>query len=179
MIGPNFILGLVLLLAGRKLFWISVGIIGFLIGMDYTEVFVDPTNGVMTFVMALCLGIVGAGLAYLFQWAAIILVGFLGGGYLLVNILFNGLLAAPVSYVVFILGGIIGLSIMVLTFDWALIGYSALLGTILLVRTLNVDEATRVVCFVAILAVGVIVQCLTFRIKEGVNPNEGQGKLSH
>ena len=77
----DFILGILLLLAGRKLFWLAVGIMGFLTGAHFAQV-ITPANEWAVLAIAFCFGILGAAFAVAFQWVGVLLMGFWGGGYL-------------------------------------------------------------------------------------------------
>ena len=73
---PHIIFGLLLLFAGRKLFWLSVGIIGFLVGMDYATTLVPSGGGWQVVIFPLLLGTLGAIFAIAFEWVTIMLMGF-------------------------------------------------------------------------------------------------------
>src|SRR5215216_4883207 len=100
----NLILGGALLITGRKLFWLFVGAIGFIIGMQLTALFWHGPEG-LAIIIGLVIGLIFAGLAIFLQTIAIGIAGFLAGGYTLF-ILANmfGFQGARVSWIIYIIG---------------------------------------------------------------------------
>ena len=82
----NLLLGIVLLILGRKLFWLFVGVAGFLVGMEIAERFVTGPEG-MKLLIAIAAGILGAVIAIFLQKVAIAIAGFVIGGYITVELL--------------------------------------------------------------------------------------------
>src|SRR5512143_2701777 len=78
----NVILGGALLVAGRRLFWLLVGGIGFVIGVQLAPRLLHGSE-LLNIAAAIGLGILFALLAVFVESAAIGLAGFLGGGYIL------------------------------------------------------------------------------------------------
>jgi hypothetical protein len=171
MIIVDVIFGCLLLFAGRKLFWLAVGIIGFLTGVHLGYHWAAQTDNLTIITVALLMGILGAMLAVAFEWmAVVIMVGFLGGGYFLMNILALTPSQQPFEWMVFLIGGIVGMIVVVFAFDWALIIISSLLGAMLLVQHLAVTESVRLMVFAGSVLVGVLLQCVTR--EEEVNEDE-------
>lgn len=168
MAGTDIILGLLLLLTGRKLFWLSVAIFGFLAGVQWAAAMGWQVNEVTMIFLAILFGILGAALAIPFQWVAILLLGFLGGGYFVTNILLSlGLGHFESAWWLFFLGGIMGVLLMSIAFDWALIGITSLLGAMLIVEHLSVDGSLRAAAFICLLLAGIFVQCISSRFLIG------------
>jgi hypothetical protein len=158
----DLICGFLMIFAGRNLFWLCVGMIGFLIGVQCSPA-LGFTNGWMALFAAIAMGGLGAILAIFFEWAAIVFgVGFLGGGYLLMNLV---PVTGPDSYAwpIFVVGGIVGMCLMVIIFDWTLIMISSLLGATLITATFHGTESLREVLFVSCVVTGILVQYLTLR----------------
>src|SRR5512135_977366 len=123
----DLVLGVILLVAGRRLFWLLVGAIGFVIGVMLATRFFHGSE--LTVVLAgLVLGIIFALLAIFLESIAIGIAGFLGGGYVLLSIATmlgldtNGIM----PWIVFAVGGVIGVILVALLFNWALITISSL-----------------------------------------------------
>ena len=75
----NIAAGTVLLLAGRRLFWIFVAITGFFVGAEVAgDLFANQPQWVV-WVLAAGAGIIGAVLAILLQRVAFAVAGFYGG----------------------------------------------------------------------------------------------------
>src|SRR5512142_2345265 len=80
----DLVLGAILLVAGRRLFWLLVGAIGFVIGVMLATRFFHGSE--LTMVLAgLVLGLIFALLAIFLESIAIGIAGFLGGGYVLLS----------------------------------------------------------------------------------------------
>lgn len=149
---PQILLGILLLGFGKKLFWLFVGIIGFMTGMDLGSKLLPGYSELFVFAIALALGSVGAVLAVAFQWVAIIASGFLAGGFLLFKFFPTD------SYATFLMGGIMGALLMGVVFDRALLILSSLVGATLVSQELSLSESTRIFMFIVLVAVGITVQ---------------------
>src|SRR5688500_20354558 len=78
----NVILGGALLLAGRKLFWLFVGAVGFVTGLQLASSFWQGPE-TLALVFGLIVGVIFALLAIFLQTITIGIAGFLAGGYIL------------------------------------------------------------------------------------------------
>jgi hypothetical protein len=160
----NLIIGGVLLVAGRKLFWLLVGAVGFGIGMMLATRFFNGNE--LTMIMAgLVLGIVFALLAIFLESLAIGLVGFLGGGYVLLSL--AGMLGLDRgglwTWVIFAIGGILGIILVALLFNWALITISSLAGATMIVGALAISAAIAGAVYLGLVIAGVLIQGTTLR----------------
>ncbi len=154
----NAIFGTILLIAGRKIFWLMVGVIGFIIGVQIATRFFHGSELTML-IAGLVLGILFAGLAFFVESLAIGLAGFLGGGYILLSLagLF-GLDKGLLAWVIFIVGGIIGAALIAVLLDWALISISSLAGASLVVDAFHFRSATAALIFFILVIIGVAIQ---------------------
>jgi hypothetical protein len=122
-----------------------------------------PNSG-MALLAAIALGCLGAFLAISFEWLAVVFgVGFLGGGYLLLNIFPSIVGQDSYMWLIFVVGGIVGMCLMIIIFDWTLIIISSLLGAILIVNAFKGTENMRDLLFIGIMITGILVQYLTLR----------------
>jgi hypothetical protein len=154
----DVILGGALLLVGRKLFWLFVGAIGFAIGIQVATRFFHGSE-LMTIIAGLVIGVIFAVLAIFVESIAIAIAGFLGGGYILLNIItLLGLDKGVWIWIAFIIGGIIGLAIIAFLFDWALITISSLAGASMVISGFNIASVTASVVFLVLFFAGVIIQ---------------------
>lgn len=154
----NVILGGALLLVGRKLFWLLVGAIGFVIGIQIaTRMF--HGSDVITIIAGLVLGVIFALLAIFLESVAIGIAGFLGGGYIVLNIIsLFGLDKGATTWIAFIIGGIIGVALIIFLFDWTLISISSLAGASMVVSGLNIGAANAGLVFFILSIAGVLIQ---------------------
>jgi len=173
----SLLLGIVLLLLGRKLFWLFVGAAGFLVGMEIAERFVAGPQGTKLLI-AIAAGILGALIAIFLQKAAIAIAGFIIGGYITVELLrasallpkaLEGIHGTAFS-VAYIIGGIIGAVLLFVLFDWGLIVLSSLSGASLIVRSITFQSHALPLLFVVLVVVGILVQA---RMKHGARAPAG------
>ena len=163
----DLLLGAVLLIAGRKLFWLMVGAIGFVIGVMLATRFFHGSE--VTMILAgLVLGIIFALLAIFLESVAIGIAGFLGGGYVLLSIAtMLGLDRGGLStWIIFAIGGVLGVILVALLFSWALITISSLAGASMVVAAFGISAATAGVVFIGLVIAGVLIQGTALR-REG------------
>jgi len=169
----DLVFGLLLVFAGRNLFWLCVGIVGFLVGVQCAEMLGLPDSW-MELLMALSLGCLGAALTVSFEWFMLIFgMGFLGGGYLLMRIFPSEAQQDPHVWLVFVVGGIVGMCLMVIALDWTMIMISSLLGAMLIVSAVFGPPPFRDILFVISMTIGIVVQYLTLR----GTPQEGRSAV--
>ena len=167
----SILIGAVLLLCGRRLFWLFVAAIGFWIGFQITPTLVQHPPEWLTLVVAVVLGILGAVLALVLQKIAIAVAGFLVGGKIATAIM-AAFVATHAHHtgIVFVVGGIVGALLLLVLFDWALIVFSAVAGAELILDHLHVPTRGATIIFVALVIVGIVVQAAMFsrRRRSGV-----------
>jgi hypothetical protein len=155
------ITGAALLLLGRRLFWLSVGLLGFAVGALVATQLVDASP-IVVFGAALAGGLIGVLLALFLQSLAILLAGFVAGGLFLMNALaVLGLSPEGWRWLPFIIGGIVGAVLMSLVFDWALIVLTSLAGAGLIVPVLDLAPTTSGLLYLGLALVGVVIQAAT------------------
>jgi hypothetical protein len=161
----NVVIGGALLVVGRKIFWLFVGAIGFIIGIQIATRFFHGSE-LITIFAGLTLGIIFSVLAIFLESIAIGIAGFLGGGYALLGIvtLFS-LDHGPIAWIAFIVGGIIGIALVAFLFDWALISISSLAGASMVVGGFHFGPSTGSVVFLVLLIAGVLIQGSELRNK--------------
>jgi len=163
------IVGVVLLLFGRKLFWFFVGAIGFVVGAEAAAA-LFPHQSETELIAGLILGLLGIAFAILLQKAAIGVAGFWAGGYLAVVLLRTvDLPQANFTWVAFLVGGIIGGILMFVVFDWALIILSSVSGAHLIVHSSSLLPAAGGLTFLVCALIGIFVQS---RFLMGRRPRE-------
>ena len=154
----TLLVGLAVLLFGRRLFWLFVGAAGFAVGLYAARMAWPGGPEWLVVAAALVLGLVGAVLAILFQWFAIGLGGFAVGvhGSLAVA---NALgLDRPWLWALVLAGGMVVAALVLSLWDPVLILLSALTGATLLVPLIPASPATQTLLFVGLLVAGIMVQ---------------------
>jgi len=157
-------LGLVLLLAGRRLFWLFVGAVGFLYGLSFAPLIFERGSELLFLVVALVCGAIGAVLAIFAQKLAVALAGALMGGYILSELIEGAdWHHAHFTAIPFLIGAVIGALLVIVLFDWALIIWSSIAGSWLIIQPFHLAALSRQVLFLALAAVGIIFQAELFR----------------
>jgi len=151
----NVILGGALLLAGRKLFWLFVGAVGFVTGLQLATSFWQGPEG-LALVFGLIIGVIFALLAIFMQTITIGIAGFLAGGFIL-NAM-AGMFGLDASWIIYIIGGLIGLALVLFLFDWAIITLSSLAGASLVIQSFLSEGGAGGIIFMVLFLIGVVVQ---------------------
>jgi hypothetical protein len=155
--------GLVLLVCGRRLYWLFVAGIGFLTGLALAPDLLPGRPEWLTFLAALVAAIVGAVVAIVAQRLTIGLIGFVAGGgigLLLLRALRIG--GDAQGWIAYLIAGVIGLVLMLALFEWALILLSSLAGANLIVAGVvarfPLPQAIALVLLIGLVLIGVVVQ---------------------
>jgi len=155
----NLLLGAGLLILGRKLFWLFIAAGGFVAGVTLATRFLNGPEWLIL-VIGIITGIVFAVLSVFLRAFAIWLAGFFLGGSIFST--FAAALGIDGSgwagWVIYIIGGIVGVILVSVLFDWALITLSSFAGAALIVDGLNVVGSGSGVIFFILLIVGVVIQ---------------------
>ena len=77
----DLVAGTVLLLVGRKLFWLFVAVAGFYVGVEEARALLADRPTWLIWLVAIAAGLIGAILAMLFQRVGFALAGFYAGAY--------------------------------------------------------------------------------------------------
>ena len=163
----HVLVGAGLLLAGRRLFWLFVGGVGFLAGFMLAKEYLPQQTETMHLVLAVGAGIAGAALAYVAQKVALSVGGFLAGGFLGVTLVRDLLgTTEPVPEALFLVVGVAGLVLVHIVFDWALVLLSSVAGAYVLSQLLSVSDVMHLVLVAVLSAVGVAVQKGLFEPKK-------------
>ena len=159
MIPIQTVVGAIILILGRKLFWVFVGAVGFILGMDIAGHFLQGRPDWLILVVAFGTGILGALLSLFLQRVAILIAGFFSGWHIAATLLsLSGWqLSLPPSVPVAV-GGIVGAVLLYFLFDWALIFLSSLSGAGLIVQSFPLNQQTQGILFIGLVVVGVFIQ---------------------
>jgi len=154
----GLLVGAVILLLGRKLFWLFVAAVGFAVGAELAPQIIQHPAPVVILVIALALGLLGALLAVLLQAFAVGASGFLAGGWLATRLYayFAGHIRSV--EILFLIGGILGAILFLALFDWFLILFSSLLGAHLILPAIALAQTSRTILFIVLVVIGIIVQ---------------------
>lgn len=157
---PMLVAGVLLLTLGRRLFWIALGVVGFVFGMELASRYLDdPANEAVVLIVGVLGGIAGALLALFFQRVALSLAGFFLGAattFWLIQRLWPE--TGNWIWVAAIVAGVAGAVLASTLFEAALIVGSSLVGATLTTRALEWGEVPDGVALLILAAVGVLFQ---------------------
>jgi len=159
-------LGIIMLTMGRRLYWLFLGGAGFIFGFDIAGRLIHGLSHGAILVIALLAGITGAVIAVFLQKLAIVIGGFLAGGYLLPLLLEEiGIGFVHYHWILFVIGGLIGAVFMSVLFGWALIILSSALGSFLILQSLPFGTQISRMLFIFLLILGIAIQYGLFERK--------------
>ncbi len=163
----DILLGVGLLTAGRKLFWLFVAATGFVLG---AQIVIRSFHGPewLGLGVGILAGLVFAALAVFVRGAAIGIAGFIAGAFIFVVL--AGLFTPDTGrfiWLLYIVGGILGIVLLLMLFNWALITLSSVGGAALLARELVstglLPGRFAGVLFVILAILGILIQAETMR----------------
>ena len=165
--------GGIILLLGKRLFWLFVMVAGFFLGMEVVgDLFIGYPEW-LVWIGALFAGLAGALLAVFFQRVAFVIAGLYSGGYLAIVLVQS--MGWPISdTMVFIAGGIIGAIFAALAMDWAIIVLSSLAGSSIIVAALGLQPIPGLLAGGGLTGLGIIVQAAQLSRLPG-KPNSKTG----
>ncbi len=168
--------GICLLVFGRRLFWLFVGILGFIYGLNMAALFLPEQPAWVFIAAALGAGILGSLLAIFLQQVIMGIAGFLSGGYLCFTALTMATVASEqLVWIISAVCGIVCAALFLYLFDWALILVSSLIGALLIVKSVAPGANFQVTAslFAACAIVGVAVQTSLLKRARPVEPPQG------
>jgi hypothetical protein len=150
-------LGFIVLILGRKIFWLTVAIVGFLVGMEFTDMLLADQPTWVLLAGGLAAGLIGALLAVLAQRVAFGLAGFFAAGYLTL-IVAQSQGVGGTNMIIPLVGGVIGALVAVLLMDWAIIVLSCLVGAGVIVTQLQLSPLVSAIFFAVLVIIGIVIQ---------------------
>jgi Domain of unknown function (DUF4203) len=150
-------LGLIMLVFGRRIFWLFVAVVGFLVGMEFTNLILVNQPQVVQILGGLAAGLIGALLAIFFQRIAFVLAGFFAGAYLAI-LLAHPLGLAGASLILAVVGGVIGAIVAAALMDWAIIVLSCLVGAGAIVSRMGLRDVKTAIVFLVLVIIGILIQ---------------------
>ena len=160
----NILSGAALLLFGRKLFWLFVGCVGFIVGADLARNMVQGQPGWLVLLIAICIGLIAAIISIFLQRVLVGIAGFFAGGYCLSALAATALQTKndAVPWIAFIVGGILAAILITALLDPALLILSSLAGATVIAQNVPLDQSGKALLFVVLLIFGTVVQATQF-----------------
>lgn len=153
------ILGVVLLVLGKRLVWLFVSVVGFLIGIYLAERFFSTGSENMYLTVAIIVGVLFAILSLFLKKFIIGSTGFVLGGYLAYVIL--NLVGVEVNYFFWLIvfgSGVAGALLVALLFNWAVVILSSVVGAGILVNVLKLQDWVALSVFIVLIIAGLYLQ---------------------
>ncbi|MGE0086504.1 MAG: hypothetical protein AB7S75_19015 [Desulfococcaceae bacterium] len=174
----NILAGTLLLIIGRRLFWLFVGCIGFTVAYTYAGRFMAGQPDYVIMAAAIISGVAGALFAVFFQELAVGISGFMAGVYVTLYLLTGaGFGSSQFVWLIGIGGGIIGAVFLIFVFDWTLILLSAMTGASMIIQSgvlayipLPANPHTPAIAFLLLVVLGCAVQT------KFLNPQPGRDR---
>jgi Domain of unknown function (DUF4203) len=173
--GAGLLVGAALLLFGRRLYWLFVGLAGFLVGFALSTRLFGAEPGWGALAIAVVVGLAAALVAILFQKLAVTLAGFVAGGVLMLRGLAElGHETTGWWWLLVVVAAILGAVITRWLFEAGLIVLSSLLGAALVVESsgLSLASSTEGWAFLGLAALGIVVQAMAARRRRTVPPSK-------
>jgi len=164
----SLLAGVLLLLAGRRLFWLAAGLTAFLLSWQITSDLLG--SGLLVWAMSGVIGLVFAWLAVKFFRSLTYFFGFLAGAIILPAV--AALIGLDMGwYVLALTGGVMGFVLVALTLHWGLILITAFAGAEALSQgvqsSLALNNPTTNILFLVLLALGIAWQAGGMQMKRG------------
>jgi hypothetical protein len=161
----NILVGAVLLVFGRRLFWLFVGCTGFIVGFDLANNLFPGQSQLLIFLIAVGVGLLGAIAAIFLQRLVVGIAGFFAGGYFLSAAAMAALHShqSAVQWIAYAIGGILGAILTMVLLDPALIILSSLAGATAISQNVPLSQSNKGILFVVLLVFGIIVQAMQYR----------------
>jgi hypothetical protein len=158
----DIVAGAVLLVLGRKLFWLFVAIAGFYLGFAVARALAAEQPAWLLWSIAIGAGLIGAVLAMLLQRVGFALGGFYAGGYIAL-LAVERFAPGAIGVAAFLVGGVIGAVLAALLMDWAIVVLSCLVGAALVVPAIALQPFASALLYAGLVAAGIIVQAQLMR----------------
>jgi len=152
------LIGGVLLFFGGRYYWLVAGGVGFLFG---TSIGSAPDGGVVTgsaVAMGILFGVIAAVAAVFVTKFALGMTGFIVGGIFMVRLMEAIGWNLGSTFVAFLVGGMLGLFLVLISQDWALIFLSVITGAGIIVNQLELDPSTAGFVYIVLFIVGFVFQ---------------------
>ena len=154
--------GAVLLLLGRRVFWLVLGLLGFVAGFALAGRWLADQPRWLALAVGVAAGLVGAILALFLQKVAVALAGFLLGGAAGVWLAGHWSLAPEGQVLAFVVAGILAAILALWLFEAALVVVSASAGAALILRAVDLRPGLELLVFFLLALVGLAVQVRGF-----------------
>lgn len=167
----RILVGVLLLVLGRRLYWLFVAAVGFLYGLELAPRLLPGQSQAMIVIIALGLALLGALLAVVATKVALGLTGFVAAGGIAAVVLQHLTIESGLIVLgIYLIAGIIGAVLFLLLFNAALIVLSSLAGAYLVVLGAEqlrlISPAPETALVIVLAAVGIVIQARPWRSRK-------------
>jgi hypothetical protein len=172
----NILAGAFILFFGRRLYWVFVAVVGFVAGAQLAANFLSAQPSWVILAAGAALGLLGAIASLFLQKLVIIISGLVCGAYLGFVAFNTGRIAIP-EWAAVAIGGVVGLLLVALLFNWALVLLSSLTGASVIASNISMkDPHVTEILFYVLLVLGLIVQSRQMFAKPEKKSESGNAK---
>jgi hypothetical protein len=157
------LIGGALLFFGGRYYWLVAGGVGFLFGTNLGSA---PDGGVVTgsaIAMGFLFGFIAAVASVFITKFALSISGFIMGGILMVRFIEAIGWDLGSTFAAFLIGGILGFLLVIISQEWALIFLSVITGAAIVVNQLVADAANAQFVYILLVLVGFTFQLFMMR----------------
>ena len=154
----QIIVAVALLMLGRRLYWLFVAGVGFVVTMGLATEYLEAPEEWMTLALAIAAGLAGALFAIFLQKIAVAIAGFAAAAYFAHAVAETIGLGGSLQNVAVLVVGVLGAIFASVLFDWALILLSSLTGGVLLVDAFDLEPTLALVVMVIVAIAGILIQ---------------------
>ena len=155
----NIVIGIIFLIVGQRLFWLFIASLGFLFGFEFAATFFAGQAHWKTFLISVICGLLGLVGALFLQELAIIVTGFIAGGYIFLSLW--QLLGWRINewwWLLFVVSGITVSILLAIFFNPVLIVLTSFIGALLIIQALPFTPGMKILLFVILFAAGIFAQ---------------------
>jgi len=147
-----------LLMLGRRLYWLFVAGVGFVVTLALAAEYIDFGPEWMALALGIVAGIAGALFAIFLQKLAVGMAGFAASAYFAYEVAGRLGVEGNMQTVGVLVAGALGAIFASVLFDWALILLSSVAGAVLLVDTFVLDDMLALIVMTVLAIAGVAIQ---------------------
>ena len=157
------VLGILMLMGGRRFFWVFIGAMGFIAGVTYGQEIFGLESLKVLLIAASILGVAGIVIALFMQGIAFGIAGFLAGSYVGFSLLpLIGTFSPEMTWLIALGGGVAGVVLTMVLIDWMLIFLSSVTGAAIIVHFLSPETWVRPTIWIALSVAGIVIQTIFF-----------------
>ena len=157
----NIIIGSIMITLGKKVYFLFVGGVGFISGIFIAQQYLGSTSPLMAIMLGLAAGLIGALFAIFLQKFTLIVAGGVSGIYIAQTIAsYIPIHTGGQNWVLTAIGAIIGIGLMIVFFDLAIMFLSSFAGAFLIIGSFTMPILYALIGVAALTIFGLFIQNL-------------------